>query len=122
MPALDCFAEVFGQGKTSVLYQTMIKKKLALLANANHNNTELAGEFAITIAPLQGKTLSEMEALYRAALDSFELRGVTDEDVEKFKGNYESQTINGLQSVSGKVSQLAFYQTFAGNPNKVAEE
>lgn len=122
MPALDCFAEVFGQGKTSVLYQTMIKKKLALLANANHNNTELAGEFAITIAPLQGKTLAEMEALYRAALDSFELRGVTDEDVAKFKGSYESQTINGLQSVSGKVSQLAFYQTFAGNPNKVADE
>src|SRR5436190_10735680 len=122
MYALDCLAEVLGQGKTSVLYQTIIKKKLGLLANAFHSNSELSGEFGITIAPLQGKTLTEMEALYRASLDSFELRGVTDEDVAKFKGNYESQTINGLQSVAGKVSQLAFYQTFAGNPNKVAEE
>ena len=95
---------------------------MGLLANAFHSNSELSGEFGITIAPLQGKTLTEMEALYRASLDSFELRGVTDEDVAKFKGNYESQTINGLQSVAGKVSQLAFYQTFAGNPNKVAEE
>jgi zinc protease len=122
MAALDCFAEVFGQGKTSVLYQTMVKKKLALVASANQNNTELSGELGITISPLQGKTLAEMETLYRAALDSFEARGVTDEDLAKFKGNYESQTINGLQSVPGKVSQLAFYQTFAGNPNKVAEE
>jgi len=122
MYALDCLAEVLGQGKTSVMYQTLVKKKLALIANASHGNSELAGEFTITIAPLQGKTLTEMEALYRASLDSFEARGVTDEDVAKFKGNYESQTINGLQSVAGKVSQLAFYQTFAGNPNKIAEE
>ena len=122
MYALDCLAEVLGQGKTSVMYQTLVKKKVALIANASHGNSELAGEFTITIAPLQGKTLAEMEALYRASLDSFEARGVTDEDVAKFKGNYESQTINGLQSVAGKVSQLAFYQTFAGNPNKIAEE
>lgn len=122
MPALDCFAEIFGQGKTSVLYQTMIKPKFALIANANHGNSELAGEFSVLFSPLQGKTLADMENLFRAALDSFEARGITDEDLAKFKGNYESQTINGLQSVPGKVSQLAFYQTFAGNPNKVAEE
>jgi zinc protease len=122
MPALDCFAEIFGQGKTSVLYQTMVKTKLALVATANHSNSELAGEFSSIITPLQGKTLVDMEKLFRAALDSFEVRGITDEDLAKFKGNYESQTINGLQSVPGKVSQLAAYQTFTGNPNKVAEE
>ncbi len=122
MPALDCLAEILGQGKTSVLYQTMIKKQLALVANANHSNSELSGEFTITIAPLQGKTLAQMDSLYRSSLESFEQRGVTDDDLQKFKGNYESGIINGLQSVAGKVSQLAFYQTFAGNPNKVAEE
>ncbi len=122
MPALDCLAEILGQGKNSVIYQTIVKKQLALSASANHNNSELAGEFTFVIAPLQGKTLAEMEALYRASLDSFEARGVTDDDVQKFKGSYESQLINGLQSVAGKVSQLAFYQTFAGNPNKLAEE
>src|SRR5688572_21772026 len=109
MPALDCLAEILGQGKTSVLYQTMVKNQLALVASAFHNNSELAGEFGITIAPLQGKTLADMEKLYRAALDSFEARGVTDTDLQKFKGSYESGLINGLQSVAGKVSQLASY-------------
>ncbi|RYE18976.1 MAG: insulinase family protein, partial [Sphingobacteriaceae bacterium] len=33
----------------------------------------------------------------------------------------ESTLINGLQSVSGKVSQLAAFQTFTGNPNKIAD-
>ncbi|MES1197758.1 MAG: pitrilysin family protein [Chitinophagaceae bacterium] len=122
MPALDCLAEILGQGKTSILYQNLIKKQLALTALANHGNTELSGEFTFIVAPLQGKTLAEMEALVRASLDSFEQRGVTDEDLKKFKGGYESQLISGLESVAGKVRQLASYQTFAGNPNKVSEE
>jgi zinc protease len=41
--------------------------------------------------------------------------------VAKFKGSYESQTINALQSVQGKVSRLAAFQTFTGNPNKIAD-
>src|SRR6185295_4304606 len=55
------------------------------------------------------------------ALDSFEARGVTDDDIAKFKGGYESQLINGLQSVAGKVSQLAAFQTLAGNPNMIGK-
>ena len=46
---------------------------------------------------------------------------MTDEDIAKFKGGYESQLINGLQSVSGKVSQLAAFQTFTGNPNMIGK-
>jgi zinc protease len=62
-----------------------------------------------------------MEKLYQASLDSFEKRGVTDEDIEKYKGSIESSVINGLQSVAGKVSQLAAFETFTGNPNKIAD-
>jgi zinc protease len=39
----------------------------------------------------------------------------SDEDIEKFKGGIEAQLINSLQSVSGKVSQLAQFQTMTGN-------
>ena len=51
----------------------------------------------------------------------FEKRGVTDEDITKFKGGIEAQYINGLQSVAGKVSQLAQFQTFTGNPNMIGK-
>jgi zinc protease len=122
MVALDCLAEILGQGKNSVLYQTVVKKQLGLNATAFHSNSELAGEFEFDLIPSPGKSLADMEKLVRAAFDSFEVRGVTDEDIAKFKGATESQMINGLQSVSGKVSRLASYQTFTGNPNKIAEE
>ncbi len=118
---LACLAQVLGQGKNSVLYQQMVKNQLALQANANNQLSELAGEFFLTAVPFPGKSLAEMEKLVRASLDSFEVRGVTDEDVAKFKGGVEAQYINGLQSVAGKVSQLAAFQTFTGTPNKIGE-
>jgi len=122
MVALDCLAEILGQGKNSVLYQTLVKKQLALNASAYQFNSELAGQFRFDVVPAPGKSLADMEKLLRAALDSFEQRGVTDEDIAKFKGAQESELINGLQSVSGKVTQLAAWQTFTGSPNKIGEE
>ncbi len=122
MAALACLAQVLGQGKTSVLYQQFEKKQNALNASAFSRQQEVAGEFSIRITPSPGKSLAQSMALYKAALDSFEARGVTDEDVAKFKGSAEAQQINGLQSVSGKVSQLAQFQTFTDNPNKIADQ
>jgi len=121
MAALTCLAQILGQGNSSIMYQTMVKPQLALQASANSQLSELGGEFTIRVSPFRGKTLAEMEKLVRAALDSFEKRGVTDEDILKFKGNAEAQYISGLQSVSGKVSQLAQFQTFTGNPNMISE-
>ena len=121
MGALACLAQVLGQGRNSVMYQQLVKKQLALQASGFSSLSELAGEFMFQITPSPGKSLATMDTLFRRALDSFELRGVTEEDVAKFKGGIESQLINGLQSVSGKVSQLASFQTFTGNPNKIAD-
>lgn len=121
MAPLACLAQVLGQGRNSVLYQQLTKKQLALQAGGSSQLSELAGEMMFQVVPYPGKTLADMEKLFRASLDSFEARGVTDEDIAKFKGGLESQLVNGLQSVSGKVSQLAAFQTFTGNPNKISE-
>ncbi|KAI9430706.1 Metalloenzyme, LuxS/M16 peptidase-like protein [Russula earlei] len=134
MAALACLAQVLGSGggggggrggrggggggnRNSVFYQFFIKDQKALQASASSQLSELAGEFAISVTPYPGKTLAEMDQLVTQALAEFEKRGVTDEDIQKFKSGYESRTINGLASVSGKVNQLAAFQTFTGNPN-----
>jgi len=121
MAALACLAQVLGQGKNSVLYQQLVKNQLALQASSNSQMSELAGEFGFQIVPMPGKSLAQMDSLFRVALAGFEARGVTDDDIAKFKGGTEAQQINGLQSVSGKVSQLASFQTFSGNPNKISD-
>lgn len=121
MAALACLSQVLGQGNNSLLYQQIIKPQLGLQAQASSQLSELAGEFTFRATPYAGKTLADMEKLVRATLDSFEIRGVTDDDIAKFKGGVQAQLINGLQSVSGKVVQLAAFQTFAGNPNMISE-
>ncbi len=121
MGALACLAQVIGQGKNSILYQQLVKTQQAVQASAFSRLNELTGEFTISVTPTSGKSLTTMDSLVKVALVSFEQRGVTDDDIVKFKGSTEAQTINGLQSVSGKVSQLAAFQTFTGNPNMIGK-
>lgn len=121
MAALACLSQILGQGKTSVLYQQLVKTKKALQASSFSSLSELAGEFSFRITPYPNTSLATMDSLLKAALLSFESRGVTDEDIAKFKGDMEARYINGLQSVSGKVSQLAAFQTFTGNPNMIGK-
>lgn len=121
MAALACLAQVIGQGKNSALYQHLEKKQKATSAQAYSVLSELSGEFSVRILPANGVTLQESFKLYRAALDSFETRGVSEEDIQKFKGGFEAQTLNGLQSVAGKVFQLASFETLAGDANMIAK-
>jgi len=119
---LACLAQVLGQGKNSVFYQEITKGQKALSVSAFNRGSELSGEFFVSISPVPGTSLSDSKKLIDEAIKVFELRGVTDEDIEKFRGGFESQYINRLQSVSGKVSQLAAYQTYTGNPNMIGQE
>ena len=121
MAALSCLAQVLGQGKNSVLYQELVKTQKVLQASSNSQLTELAGEFSFQVVPFPGKTLAALDTLLKDALLTFEKRGVTDEDIARFKGGIESQYVNRLQSVSGKVSQLAAFQTFTGSPNMIGK-
>lgn len=120
--ALDVLAEVLGQGKTSIFYKNFVKEQKAMQASVYNSASELAGEFGISVVAYPNMKLSETEALARQSIAEFEKRGVTDEDLQRFKAQAESSLINRMASVSGKVSQLAFYETFRNNPNYIQEE
>jgi len=134
MVALACLSQVLGGGggggrggrgggnRNSVFYQFFIKDQKALQASSSSQLSELAGEFSVSVTPYPGKSLAEMEKLVGEAFAEFEKRGITDEDIEKFRSGYENRAINGLASVSGKVSQLAAFQTYTGNPNMIGQQ
>lgn len=121
MAALSCLAQILGQGKNSILYQQMVKPQKAISAMGFSRFSELAGEFIFQLTPFPGNSPASIDSLFKSSLLVFEKRGVTDEDIEKFKGGIEAQYINGLQSVAGKVSQLAAFNTFTGNPNMIGK-
>lgn len=121
-PALDCLSEIIGVGRSSYFYKSFVETQKAIQASVFNSTSELAGEFTMFVLPFPGRSLSDFETEMRAALADFEKNGVKDEDIQKFKARYESRVINGLATVSGKVSQLAAYETFAGNPNYIQTE
>lgn len=116
---LDCLAEILGEGKNSILYQELVKDQKVLRASAFNYTTELAGELSISLTPSPDRSLADTKKLYDEAIKAFETRGVTDEDIARFTGSIEANLINGLQSVAGKVSQLAQHETFTDNPNYI---
>lgn len=120
-PALDCLAEILGQGKNSILYKNLVKTQKAVNATVYNGTSELAGEFTFIVTPYPGQKLADIEKTIRESLKEFEQRGVTDEDVAKFRSKIEAQMISQLENVSGKVSQLAAFYTFTGNPNYIGK-
>ena len=115
--ALDALADIIGSGKTSLLYKNLVKNQKTVQAQAYQQNSELGGFLDFVALPFPGKTLDSTEVIIRNTLKEFEKKGVTDDDVQRFKAQNEAQIINSLASVQGKVSQLAAYQTYFNNPN-----
>ena len=120
--ALDCLAEILGGDNNSILYQRLVKTQKALNASCSNPTDELAGNFQFSVTPKPGTPLADMEKEIRAALKEFETKGVSNEALAKFKLNREAYQIYDLESVSGKVSKLASYQTFTGDANYLKKE
>lgn len=122
-PAVDFVAEKLGGGPNSLLYKNLVKTGMARSAVAYNPTSELAGELMIMVDPFPGKTPAEMLAVVRSTIEELGREGFSKDDLARFKASREVQTISSLSTVSGKVSQLAEYQTLAkGNPKQILLE
>jgi len=121
---LDAAAKILGQGKTSLLYQRLVESGRAVSAYASHSCRELACEMAFVVVqnPSSGESLAEMEKAIRDTFKEFSERGVSQDDLEKFKAQIESGRIFSMQSVAGKVGALAFSEMFNGDPKAVQDD
>ena len=121
---LDVLMSILGDGKTSLLYKNLEKEGLAVNVGAGHSCRELSCEFTLLALPnpAKGKNLADMEAILRASLDEFEGRGAMDDDLTRVKAGIVSGMIYGLESMSGKISQLAAYETYRDNPNGIGDD
>ncbi len=120
---LDVLMSVMGSGKTSILYKNMVKRGKAVQASAGQSCGELSCAFTIMALPTPGNSLAEIEKIARASLLEFESRGgATDDDLVRVKAGIVSGMIYGLESVSGKVRQLAAYETYRNNPNAIGDD
>ncbi len=122
--ALDVLSNILGSGKTSLFYESLVKTGKAVQAGVSHPCSELACEFNLMalISPESGESLAGMYDTIQTMLDTFESRPFDDDALLRVKASIKASTIYGLQSVSGKVSTMAYNETFFGNPNLINED
>lgn len=121
---LDVLSDILGSGKTSIFYQNLVQTGDAVQASVGHPCQELACQFKLTALPnpQKSQSLQVLEEKLRNTLKTFERQGVSDADIERTKMSMRASMIFGLQSVSGKVSTLAFNEYTSGQPDRVAAD
>ena len=121
---LDVLANILGGGKTSLFYKNLVKQGMAVQAAVSHPCRELACEFQLLALanPAKVTSLATLQQALNDTLKEFETRGVTADDLARTKGQLESRTVFGLQSVSGKVSALAANETYYKTPDLIAQD
>ncbi|MCW8334409.1 M16 family metallopeptidase [Vibrio paucivorans] len=119
--SIDALANVLGNGANSMLYQNLVKTQKAVDAGAFQDCAELACTFYVyAMAPSGGE--EGLEPLYQelmTTLDEFASQGVAQERLEQINGMAEANAVFALQSVRGKVTQLASNQTFYQQPDRI---
>lgn len=120
--ALECLTDVIGGGRKSYLYKQFVLSKKAIDASAFNNSMELAGSVTFFVMPFPGVSLGEFETEMRQLFADFDADSISDDDVQICKASRESGMVQSLASVQGKVSQLAYHETFFNNPDNIQAE
>ena len=120
--ALDVLAEILSGSQGSPLYKAFIESKKAVSAQAYQYSRELAGQFQIVIRANSTSSLAEIEKELATVLAEWEKKGVTEDDILKFKAQFQSSLYNQLSTVQGKGASLASYFTLAKNANNLKNE
>ncbi len=115
--ALSALASVLSSGKSSPLYNVLVREKnLTSFVRAMNWGQELAGSFNISVTANPGVSLAEVEDAVFEAFERFEKEGVTEKDLQRIKAGQETSFYNMVSSVQGKAFNLAEYNIFAGDP------
>lgn len=121
---LDAMADAIGGGTNGLLYQKLIKTQKALDAGAFSDCNELACNFYV-YAMGASTDKDGLKSLYNdllATLDEFDKQGISDERLKQITGLSEAGAVFALQSVKGKVTQLAANETFYGQPDRIEQK
>ncbi|MFM2590968.1 M16 family metallopeptidase [Vibrio sp. TBV020] len=119
--SLNALANVLGSGANSLLYQKLVKTQKAVDAGAFQDCAELSCTFYVYAMAPSGEK-GALEPLYQELMQTlaeFEAKGVDDERLEQISGMAEANAVFALQSVRGKVSQLASNETFFNTPDRI---
>jgi len=120
--AIEIMSEIFGSGKSSRLYQALVKDNPVFSSLGSYHAGSIdAGMFLIQGRLNDGFTLDEAERLLDEEIEKFLMKGISEEEHEKAKNQLESMLVYGEVELLNRASNLA-YATILGNTDIVNQE
>ncbi|HET9846001.1 MAG TPA: insulinase family protein, partial [Nitrospira sp.] len=114
----DVIDELLTDGPTSRLYSKLVRdSRLAASVNsdANYPGVRSANLFVLSATPLAPHSTAEVETAILAELERLKTEPVAPKELERIVNNLDADMVRALRSNSGLASQLALYQTVAGD-------
>ncbi|MDZ4329742.1 MAG: pitrilysin family protein [Flavobacterium sp.] len=121
--ALEVLASYLSKGKKAPLYKTLVEdKKLTDATDAFQYNSEIAGQYMLSVTAFEKTNLNEVMNGVNEAFKNFEAEGISQQDLNRIKAGQETAFYTNLSSVLGKGFQLAQYEIFAGTPDYINQD
>ena len=120
--ALDMFSDLLAMGRSSTLYQKLVKEQQILSnVDAYITGTIDTGLFLIEGRLSHGVSLNEAIDRIREVLENIYAHGVADRTLEKLKNTLESTMVFSEMSTLNKAINLSYYG-YLGNPSLINDE
>ncbi len=121
-PAIDLLSDVLANGKSSFLYQRLLKKqRICHSIDAYISGTKDAGLFIVEARPAKGITLETLEARIWEELEGVSRIPISESILEKIKNKVENTMEFSGVSIQGKAMHLAYYE-WLGDPDLINTE
>lgn len=114
----DVIDAVLSDGLTSRLYTNLVREKriaASVNSDSNYPGVRSPNLFVISATPLAPHTTAEIEAAIYAEIERLKTEPVSAKELEKVLNNLDADLVRALRSNGGLASQLALYQTVAGD-------
>lgn len=114
----DAIDSILSEGVTSRLYRSLVREKqvaASVSTISNYPGTRAPNLFLINAVPLAPHTIQEVEAAIYEEIEKLKTEPVSKEELEKVLNNLDADLVRSLRSNSGLASQLAYFQTVAGD-------
>ena len=114
----DVIDAVLSEGLTSRLYTTLVREKriaASVNSDSNYPGVRSPNLFVLNATPLAPHTTEEVEAAIYAEIERLKTEPVSAKELEKVLNNLDADLVRALRSNGGLASQLALYQTVAGD-------
>ncbi len=120
--ALEALAHILGRGRSSRLYQVLVKEKKAAVSCYSmdgYPGQKYPNLMAFSATPSKGKTSEECLKLIYKEIEKIKKESITDTELKKFKNAQIKYTISGLKSNANMARMLNYNDVIMGDWKKI---